>query len=308
MKHCFYWKYSLRSVQPLNAQSSRTEHEGALIRLKNGGVGCIHPWPELGDLPLSEQLRILVNGGRTPLTDAAVECAEMDGVARTNGLSLFASPIPESHFLAMDGDDPEFVKSQGFRTVKLKGGPDLSALSKKIQKWGESGFQLRIDMNESVELDGFLSFWKSLDEQSISAIELVEDPVVWSEFAWGKLRKEEVQIAVDRDAENRLRKGDIRVFKPACQENRSPQQYRYFVTSYMDHAIGQMWAAFYSTGTNAAYEGDHVLTCGLMTHRCFEPDDFFERIETKGPILQAPEGTGLGFDDLLEKLPWKKLT
>jgi len=306
MKHCYYWPYILRTVQPLNGRSFRTEHHGALIRLENGGVACIHPWPELGDLPLGEQLESLRSGGRTPLIDAAIECAMLDGKARHEGRSLFENrKIPESHWLAMDGDVPESVMADGFRTVKLKGGPDFSLLSRKIQEWSECGFRLRIDMNESVHLSAFLGFWRSLSKQAIAAVELVEDPVLWEKQSWETLRRAGVKIAVDRDGDGRWREGDVRVYKPACQKLSSrPAGCRFFVTSYMDHAIGQFWAAWNAARASGSQS---MLTCGLMTHRCFEPDDFFERIGTEGSALLAPDGTGLGFDELLKKLPWKKL-
>jgi len=34
---------------------------------------------------------------------------------------------------------------------------------------------------------------------------------------------------------------------------------------------------------------------------------FIERIEADGARLLPPRGTGIGFDDLLERLPWKSL-
>ncbi|MCK5922271.1 MAG: hypothetical protein KAG66_15105, partial [Methylococcales bacterium] len=186
--------------------------------------------------------------------------------------------------------------------------PDFAGLKKKISLWMSSGFRIRIDMNESVPGSDFLDFWKSLTEEQVAAIELIEDPCEWDDPSWAQIRSEGVRIAVDRDAPNRLRAGDVEVYKPASQKSRNPIAQKFFVTSYMDHAIGQMWATFIAAKSLKEFGSDRLLTCGLMTHRCFEPDVFFGSIETKGPILQAPEGTGLGFDDLLEKLPWKKLT
>jgi len=63
-------------------------------------------------------------------------------------------------------------------------------------------------------------------------------------------------------------------------------------------------AASYSVGG----ESSQFLACGLLTHRCFETDPFFEQIRCDGPRLVPPPGTGLGCDELLEKLPWKALT
>ena len=47
---------------------------------------------------------------------------------------------------------------------------------------------------------------------------------------------------------------------------------------------------------------------GLQTHGLFEADQFTERLGVAGPTFTAPGGAGLGFDDLLEKLPWKRLS
>ena len=47
--------------------------------------------------------------------------------------------------------------------------------------------------------------------------------------------------------------------------------------------------------------------CGLFTHVLYEPDPFLERIRSEGMRLVPPEGTGVGFDDLLEAIPWKTL-
>ena len=80
----------------------------------------------------------------------------------------------------------------------------------------------------------------------------------------------------------------------------------FFVTSYMDHAIGQMYAAYEAAVLKAKYP-DQVRECGLLTHTLFESDEFFEAIESKGPKLMAPGGSGLGFDDQLDRLSWKKL-
>ena len=38
-----------------------------------------------------------------------------------------------------------------------------------------------------------------------------------------------------------------------------------------------------------------------------EENEFSERLGQVGPKFRSPGGTGLGFDDLLEKLPWKRL-
>ena len=65
----------------------------------DGGYGCVHPWPEFGDAPVEEQLRLLSEGVTTPVTAMALRCAEIDGEARRAGVSLFEGlEIPRSHY------------------------------------------------------------------------------------------------------------------------------------------------------------------------------------------------------------------
>ena len=72
------------------------------------------------------------------------------------------------------------------------------------------------------------------------------------------------------------------------------------ITSYMDHPMGQFGAAYFAALHPAP-------RCGLFTHVLYEKNEFSERIVSDGARLLAPEGTGIGFDDLLEHLPWKRL-
>ena len=121
------------------------------------------------------------------------------------------------------------------------------------------------------------------------------------------LREAAVPLAVDRDVETRFESGDTAVVKPAVSSWLPPQEERFFVTSYMDHAIGQAWAAAEGARLAQVPEGTKMLEAGLLTHRCFEADEFFERVSVKECRYQSSGGIGLGFDDLLEKLPWKRL-
>jgi O-succinylbenzoate synthase len=51
-----------------------------------------------------------------------------------------------------------------------------------------------------------------------------------------------------------------------------------------------------------------ALRCGLFTHVLYEPNEFIEAIRCDGARLLPPSGTGIGFDGLLERLPWKRLS
>jgi O-succinylbenzoate synthase len=73
----------------------------------------------------------------------------------------------------------------------------------------------------------------------------------------------------------------------------------------MDHPLGQCFAAWWAA--RLACTTERVEHCGLQTHELFEPSEFSEALGPAGPSFRFPEGTGFGFDDLLEKLPWKRL-
>jgi O-succinylbenzoate synthase len=110
----------------------------------------------------------------------------------------------------------------------------------------------------------------------------------------------------------RAAQADWLVVKPAVIDPAAAMEHawetgkRLVVTSCMDHAIGQMYAAWMAAGCEGFLQ-ELAGDCGLLTHELFEPDPFFECLAREGDRLLPPEGTGLGFDDLIEGLPWKKL-
>lgn len=298
----FVWRYTLEPRAVLNAVSGAGAVEGALLRIGEG-YACLQPWPELGDDPLEDQLRGILTGQESALVAAARQCAASDGAARCEGRSLFDRPVPDSHWLARPGDQPDEAWTAGFRAVKFKIGPRWQL---DLADWAKAGFRLRLDANESHDLAGFLAFWDSLGSVR-DQVEFVEDPVPWSEEAWEHLRRERVPLAADRDVVHRHRLGDWAVIKPASTDWLPPAPDRFVVTSSMDHALGQLWAACRAMEWFES-DGARLSECGLLTHRCFEADSFFEQLSTEGPRLVPPPGTGLGFDDLLAALPWKRLT
>ena len=93
---------------------------------------------------------------------------------------------------------------------------------------------------------------------------------------------------------------DVLIVKPAIEEIPETNK-EMIITSYMDHPIGQFGAAYFAALHPAP-------RCGLFTHVLYERNEFIEAIRTDGARLLPPEGTGVGFDDLLERQPWKKLS
>ncbi|MCX8238964.1 MAG: hypothetical protein ACKVKH_13275 [Verrucomicrobiales bacterium] len=100
--------------------------------------------------------------------------------------------------------------------------------------------------------------------------------------------------------ENDLGDSEVIVVKPAV--NQMPDDLsRVVVTSYLDHPLGQTFAAF------EAAQGGVRKVSGLQTHGIFEKTIFSEELGPVQPDLQVPNGFGLGFGEILEKLPWVKL-
>ncbi|MEM1295837.1 MAG: hypothetical protein AAGH89_10765 [Verrucomicrobiota bacterium] len=289
MQTIFYHRYRLQSRDALNAKSSRTEFEGALIRVGDG-FGCIHPWPELGDPVLEDLLADLTENAFHPLCRGAMSSCLIDLDA------LREAPMPRSHYLLPPG---ESEVPEGFDTVKVKcSGSDADVT--RLRELPET-LQLRLDLNESLRVDDFLAFWRNLSDVA-DRIEFVEDPTPFDEETWDYLGKATgCTFAMDR-TESRSTIPPIRVIKPALHSATvaSPNQ-KLVYTSYMDHPVGQWYAA------HSAIVGprpEDRLTCGLVTHHLFDDSDpFIAAMGPPEPVLRIPPQ----FRSLLDELPWKLL-
>lgn len=250
---------------------------GALIRVDDG-FADVHPWPELGDADLDQQLALLARGELTPLTRASLHWARVDADARRRGVSLFEGlTIPESHW---SGSDP----LPGFDTVKVKGVMPVP-----------DHVRIRIDFNARLSAEEFLRVAESLPKERI---DFIEDPCPYDEALWRDLSaRTGLRLALDRFAGV----ADVLVHKPALHAEFPSFNGEVVVTSYMDHPVGQFFAA-YVAATNRV-----SARCGLFTHVLYEADAFSERVRADGARLLPPEGTGIGFDDLFEDLPWTKI-
>jgi len=276
-----FWRYELTPKRHLSAVAADGVRRGALIRV-NGGVADVHPWPELGDLPLDDQLALLARGETTPLTQSSLEFASIDAAARRDERSLFDGlTIPPSHW---PGPDPP----PAFDTVKLK---SIDVIPDHVR--------LRIDFNARLTANEFVRIAATLPRERI---DFIEDPCLYDAFIWRELRAQTgLRLALDRRASSLQDDSyDVLIVKPALEEIPCADT-ELVVTSYMDHPIGQLCAAY------AAATANITSTCGLITHVLFENDPFIERMRVEGTRLVALDGRGWGFDDLLETLPWKKL-
>lgn len=315
-KPVYIHRYTLMSPGALNASSTRHRHEGALIKVGNG-YGCMHPWPELGDVPLEGLFQILKEGGSTPTIRAALNCAREDGKARAEGRCLFDGlHVPLSHAtLMMDEEDFEQAVASGFTTVKVKMGRDLEKEREFALAQAEKfpALQWRIDFNNLLGRGGIEQVLKSFPEEFREKIDFIEDPCVYDSSCWKNLRtRYGIPLAVDRDVELATSHYSVAILKPAVHvvnpvlERCHLDGSRVVFTSYMDHPLGQAYAAWRAAGAAKEYPG-MIDTCGLMTHGLFESDEFTKRMGDVAPVFTPPSGNGLGFDDLLEALPWERL-
>jgi O-succinylbenzoate synthase len=310
-------RYRLKSRGFLNSVSNRREFDGVLIQV-DGGFGCIQPWPELGDPSLEKCLADLAGARRWPIVRRALRCAEYDRAARVFDHSLFEDmEVPESHatLSLARAEGVAHAVEAGFSRIKLKAGRNPAAEIRFLEDMAAEhpALKWRLDFNESLEPAAATEFLLGLSEKTRAAIDFVEDPCPYSETAWNDLhRRTRVKLAVDREAAPLSSAAQVMVIKPAIDEpfllaeaalmNRQ----RVMVTSYMDHPIGQTFAAWEAARLALQFPG-LVGLCGLQTHHLFEPDAFTEMLGPWLPVFQPPAGTGLGFDDLLDALPWTRL-
>ncbi len=317
----YFWEYQLHSEAALNSASVRRSFPGALIR-QGAGVGCLHPWPEFGDAPIDEQLRLLRDGAPTALAELALRCASLDGAARTAGVSLFDGlTIPDSHyswsFGHASGPQIDRLLAEGWPALKAKGfsnwGETRRFLDACEHATRDSGLRFRVDFNSCLSPADFHKFIEFMPLRVYRALDFVEDPYPYSAEAWQATRQRwEVRLALDKGWRDATEGFDAVVVKPARRNWREVAQRHsgrsLVLTSAMDHPIGQMFAAYEAAQARAEL-GNLVGLCGLCTQHLFTGDPFLERVTSSGGRLQHDRnGGGLGFGDLIEKLPWRRLT
>lgn len=312
----FISRYRLRARGFLNAVSGRREFDGVLIRLGHG-FGCIHPWPELGDPPLAKCLTDLAGPRRWPIVRRALRCVQFDAAAREHEESLFEEmEVPASH-ATLPAADPKILDdavAAGFTVVKLKcAGParaEAAFLSVMTEHYPQ--IRWRLDFNESATAAEVAAFLTSLPAVARGALDFIEDPCPYEEAAWLELRRQTgVCLAVDREASPQCSAAKVVVIKPAVDEPLPlaeaalAHRQRVILTSYMDHPLGQAFAAWEAARLGLQFPGLPGI-CGLQTHHLFDPNPFAELLGPWAPAFTPPPGTGLGFDDLLEELTWTR--
>lgn len=323
----FYSPYSLRPKQTLNAVSDETERKGVLLKViwEKGLVGYadLHPWPELGDDVLEKQLSDLRINRISPLVKQSLWLARKDAELRSKEINAFdLYNEVKNNFLLHDFKllQPGFLanlKNLGFTTIKIKMGRDLAEELTALDQIVAAGFKVRLDFNAVGTPESFKKFIDKLSPSTVLAIEYVEDPFPFDSSAWLEA-KSSVKIAIDNQYEKvdwqnlKIAPFDVIVIKPAKVDVMTAIDYcqrwnlKATVTSYMDHAVGISHAITIAMGLKEKY-GDLILDSGCLTQASYHTDPFFAELESQGPYLQKVRGTGVGFNSLLEALPWLPL-
>lgn len=312
-----YTTYTLYPVGALSARSAAQPREGVLLRGDNGGYACLQCWPELGDSPLEYELDALREGSPLRLGARALQCIELDGEARRKGVSLFEGlTVPKSHATLTVSATPSQVYNlhqRGFRVGKIKVIPKLSTTVERLVNLASMvpDWKWRIDFNCTLTPEEALQFWDMLSDAMKQRIDFVEDPCYYSVEAWQSLQDAGMPLGYDMPVPGEVRiprcttKPMMRLVKPARHHSTSGLP---VFTSNMDHPLGQCWAAYNAAKFYTGKPESEIPLCGLVTHHVYRPNPFSERMGMDiTPEFPVPGGTGLGFDDLLEALPWKTL-
>lgn len=313
-----YHLYHLQAHHSLNVQAKATRREGALLRVTFGdrsvGYADCHPWPELGDLPLQIQLNRLKDKSPTMLTRCSLRFAQIDAQARKKKQPLLCEGrIPKSHFLATDffswsDEEVNRVRQNGFTHLKIKLGRNIDQEICQLLKFNHTSLLLRFDFNESQTYDSFQRFLDKVAPLKPS-IDFIEDPFPFHAKQWEKIQREGWILACDRHAVHANQHpyaAEVLIIKPAIQQEAEWKNWtnqRRVVTSYLDHPLGQLTAAYAAT----LIDPDALDVHGLLSHHAYIPNPFSQKLAALGPSFKVPAGEGFGFESELAKLPWKTL-
>jgi O-succinylbenzoate synthase len=324
--------YALAAASALGRSAGAVRH-GALLRFTfpewGYGYADCHPWPELGDAPLDEQLRALARGRFTRLTERSYGQARVDAQARCARESAFqqfdvAGGI-RSHALAGNAlttthADLDRLRQEGFTCIKIKAGRDPAReapmLTALVRGAWERRMKLRVDLNASPSQDDAARLLGALGAEP-RAVDFIEDPIAFDVDRWSALKARfPFRLALDCAASGPSASIpdciDVLILKPAIQDATAivHQVNRpglgFVVTTYLDHPVGGAGAAWHAYRVEQLSAGRLEL-CGLMTHLNYESTAFSRACRRDGDHWLPPIGTGMGFDDELAACTWSVL-
>lgn len=323
----FHSPYSLRPLSSLNATTPQKERKGTLLKVRwdDGllGYADLHPWPELGDEPLEFHIKELEEGRITALVEQSMWLAHRDATLRSKKKNFFEDGKPlKNNFTITQVHKvgPGLVgeiKNEGFSTVKVKVGREFHEEVGFLEHLAAENLFIRLDFNAQGNWQTFEKYISNLSPEVKAFIEYVEDPFPFDERAWKDARTL-VPIALDNEYNkvpwHRIINPpfDVMVVKPARVDVNKAVAFcrkwdlKMTITSSMDHPVGVAHALSVAMELKKAH-GPMILDAGCMTHHLYQKDLFVNELPTEGPYFTKGRGMGVGFDKILQVLPWHML-
>lgn len=305
------------SPYQLNFQRGSFARVGALLRINFNedlvGYADCHPWPEVGDEPLKEQLHLVSQGKSSPLIDSALASAYLDAEARAQKrLLVDQKAVPRSHFLGFNllkwtHQDSKSVQREGFTHLKFKVGKQLEEeIEQLLGLFKASSLKIRLDFNLCMTFESLTAFLKRIDLLQ-EKIDFIEDPFPFDPVKWEAIQKKGWSLACDREVSKAIglsASARYLIIKPAMtlkeeREQIAKEQIK-IVTSYVGHPLEQISAAYVAAQLDPEKKQLH----GLLSHRLFELTPFSKQLNWQGAEFKIPSGTGWGFDEELAALDW----
>ena len=311
------------SFYQLKYQQSTQVREGALLKWEFAdnliGHADLHPWPEKGEQPLKFHLEKLKNQEWTALTLRAKETARWEALACNKKCSLLSGlKIPFSHYLIYNIDLVtahliEQLVNQGFNTFKIKLNKPLQEQSKKWIKLiniFNSKIKWRVDFHKNLSPHQW-NKWKTefLTESILTQVDFVEAPFHYNERVW--IQNNSIPLALDVWSKKpQSLPVKALVWKPARKSQKQLLEkwsaglcQRIIFTHSLAHPVDQLATAFYASQFYKIHPRAFE-TCALTQIGIYEEHAF--SLSNTGPSLIYPQGPGYGFNELFNKLSWKK--
>lgn len=320
------YRYELTPWGSLGSLAEDKPRMGALLKCQwpNQQIGYadIFPWPELGDADLDDQISALARGRLSPLLEQSVWLAKKDAALRNQQKNAFAAaPKIKNHYLINDFSkftdaNMKEVRTAGFTTLKIKVGRSVNEEAKFVSRTlKQNPVVVRLDFNGKVDFSEFERFTSHLDRAEKARIEYVEDPIPWDLDGWTEAAKL-LPVALDHEYHRVVWEKFtgkppfvVVVLKPARQDIDKALKWinrfalKMTVSSALDHPVGMAHATLVATELKKFYPNT-LLDCSTLTMRAYKPNEFSNRIQMTGPFLKEIPGTGIGFNDLLDKVEW----
>ncbi len=323
-----YSPYTLKPAQHLGMVATLAERKGILLKIEwpDGltGYSDLHPWPELGDQTWEQQLAGVRTGQISQMLEQSIWMARRDAQSRKLDKSLFDGlPSIKNNYLITDvrAEKPDllnFLKKEGFETVKIKLGRDLQKEAELVSYLGLDGaFKLRLDFNAVGTWQTYERFMTSLNKVALTRVQYVEDPFPFDEESWLEAKRF-APLAIDNEFHKvdlkkiKTKPFDVVILKPAKMDVNATLQdcithdLKITVTSYMDHPVGVMHALAVACELKKG-SPQRVLDAGCMTMQLFQMDSYSAKVTQAGPYLKRADAKGVGFSLLFLKEPWSQL-